>query len=96
MKRVYSFLIKIFCVVFICYIFNSLIISCDVHKSVCNDENCQRCYIIASAEDVLKILPIVVLLKFKKYIFDVIERVIERFKNIIYDNLVILKVRLNE
>ena len=94
-KKIYKYILIIFCIVLLLLTINKLNI-CDDHMFLHSDIECIQCLLINSIEETIKniylITTIIILLNY----FIILSNNIDNFKFNKYINLVSMKVRLNE
>ena len=77
-------------------IIGNVFISYDSHVVICNNENCERCLFIYNAKKILKNIFFINYINISLVTIFQIDKITSIFKEIIYGNLVMMKVRLNE
>ena len=75
---------------------NSILYKCDIHALLCNKENCIRCLVIQSNQEILKNILITTCISILYTNIKLVYRLITYLPNMIYTNLVFMKVKLNE
>ena len=95
-KKIIKLLLRLSCIIFIFIILGNIFISYDSHVVICNNENCERCLFIYNAKKILKNIFFINYINISLVTMFQIDKITSIFKEIIYGNLVMMKVRLNE
>jgi hypothetical protein len=91
-----NLLLRLACIIFIFIMLSNVFISYDSHMVMCNNENCERCLLIYNAKKILENIFLINCIGISLVSMLQIYKVRAIFKEIIYMNLVMMKVRLNE
>ena len=95
-KKIIKLLRRLSCIIVIFIILGNVFISYDSHVVICNNENCERCLFIYNAKKMLKNFFFIKFISISLVSIFQIDKVMAIFEEIIYGNLVMMKVRLNE
>lgn len=95
-EKMKKLLLRVSCIIFIFIILSNVFICYDSHMVMCNTENCERCLFIYNAKKILKNIFFINCITILLVSILQIDKFIAVFKEIIYMNLVMMKVRLNE
>lgn len=95
-KKIKKLLLRLSCIIFIFIILSNAFIRYDSHVVMCNNENCERCLFIYNAKKILKTFFFIKCISISLVSIFQIDKVMAIFEEIIYGNLVMMKVRLNE
>lgn len=89
-------IICILCAILVLLSINSIFISCDAHALECNYEECSKCLFIHNIQEILKNIFIITFLAILFIKLRLIKKIILFFNNILYTNLILMNVILNE
>lgn len=95
-KKIYKSIVYLSCVIFVCMFFVNTFISCDIHVLECNREECSKCFFIHNTQEILKNIFVITCITILLINVKIIDKIIIFCINILYTNLVLMKVRLNE
>ena len=95
-KKISKLIICISCILLLLMFMNNILIVCDTHIFECNHDECARCLFIHNTQEMLKNIFIIICIGVLFLNIRLIDKVILFFKNIVYTNLVSMKVILNE
>lgn len=95
-KKIIKLLLVVAGIIFIFIILGNGFISYDLHVVMCNNENCERCLFIYNAKKILANIFFFNCISISLVNIFQTDKIMLNFKEIIYMNLVMMKVKLNE
>lgn len=95
-KKMKKLLLRLSCIIFIFIILSNVFICYNSHMVMCNNENCERCLFIYNAKKLMKNIFFINCINISLVSIFQIDKNMTIFKEIIYMNSVMMKVRLNE
>ena len=91
-----NLLLRLACIIFIFIMLSNVFISYDSHMVMCNNENCERCLVIYNAKKIMENIFFINCINISLVSIFQIDKIMTIFKEIIYKNSVMMKLRLNE
>lgn len=95
-NKIYKIMIYFLCTILLLMFINNIFITCDIHIVECNYEVCNKCLFIHSTQEILKNIFIINCIAILFINIKLSDKIVTKFKNIIYTNLVLMNVLLIE
>lgn len=95
-KRIYKLIIYIYCAIFLFMCISNMFMNCETHGFKYNYKVCSQCLFIHNTQEILQEVFVISSIIILIVNINLIDKVILFFRNVIYTNLILMKVKLNE